>query len=148
MDVIKLTFCLLVALFYCLIAFVARFDVLSSELSDYSTTVWDRFYYAINISCLIPFIMSLSLIYRKGERLIRFIVATALTFLILLPIADYSRIFPYDNAQTSAVHVVPFSERLRDTEFDATSGLYTINIDFDGLTMQLPEKYIAASLAS
>lgn len=148
MDVIKLTFCLLVALFYCLIAFVARFDVLSSELSDYSTTVWDRFYYAINISCLIPFIMSLSLIYRKGERLIRFIVATALTFLILLPIADYSKTFPYDNPQISGAHVVSFSERLNAAEYDTVSGLYTINIEPDGWTVQLPEKYITASRAS
>lgn len=148
MDVIKLTFCLLVALFYCLIAFVARFDVLSSGLSDYSTTVWDRFYYAINISCLIPFIMSLSLIYRKGECLIRFIVATALTFLILLPVADYSKTFPYDNPQISGAHVVSFSERLNAAEYDTVSGLYTINIEPDGWTVQLPEKYITASRAS
>ena len=147
-NVIKLAFCLSVALFYCLIAFVARGEVLSSGLSDYSTTASDRFYYAINISCLIPVFMSLSLVCKKDTYFARPIAVAALTFLVLLPVVDYSSTFPYDNPQTSVVHVIPFSERIRAAEYDASSGLYTIKIDPDGWTMQVPEKYITASLMS
>lgn len=145
-DTYRFVFCIFGSLFYCVIAFIARFDIMTSILNDYSLSSLDRFFYAINITCLVPMFYWLSILLKKGTERCKFIVNVVLLFLIFALCINYKSLFPYDNAQTEVTHKIPFSQRLEEAEFDSNSNLYKVDIDFEGWSIQLPEETILASL--
>ena len=149
MDIIKLSFCIAVPLFYCIIALVARFDVLSGLMNSYLSTYPDRFYYAINISCLIPIFFGGTKICRNKANLLKCITLLFLFYITILPIVDYRNIFPYDDPQTTRTHQISFAERLEQAIYDPNLALYNVPIDPAGWgsgMIQLPEKFITASI--
>ncbi len=143
-------FCLLTAIFYGMVAFIARNNVLSGNLNNYMTTAPDRFYYAINISFLIPIFYSFSIALKSKIRILRYSVIFVLSCLLSFPIVNYQYIFNYDDPQTTTTHQISFSNRIANAEFDENTELYEVQVDPVGWhdsNMQLPEDIIVASMS-
>ena len=143
LEKIKLSFLLFSAVFYSLMTFFSR-TTLTSHLNNYTTSWVDRYYYGINITTLLPIMYIISLFLKK-QRFQKNIGYISLIILILCPLLSISYLFQYDDAQTTVVHKIKFSDRIKNIELNDSISNYIVPIDFEGWTMNLPYDYILAS---
>lgn len=143
MQKLKLSVLVMAALLYAVIAFVFRYS-LTMHLDHYTTSWVDRYYYAINITAILPAIYAAELLAQCRTAVKRAASACICFALVFPPIISVHDLFQYDDPQTNSVHGDPFIERILQAEREADSK-YTIQIDSNGWFMSVPKEYIIAS---
>lgn len=143
---IQLSIALFAWLFYFAITAVVRGEQLFPILSNYSTTYADRYYYGINILSLIPIMISIEILLQSKNKCIKIIGYLIPIYMLVAPISNINYIFQYDKEITGWTHTISFKDRLEQATYDATSQMYIVPIDPEGISISIPENYYFASI--
>ena len=143
---IQLSVSLFALFFYFSITTIARGEQLFPILNNYSTTYPDRYYYGINILSLIPIMLSIEILIQNKNKWIKSIGYLIPICMLVVPISNVNYIFQYDREITGWTHTITFKDRLDQATYDATTQMYIVPIDPEGLSIQIPENYYLASI--
>lgn len=140
---LKLSVLVMAALLYAVIAFIFRYS-LTMHLDNYTTSWVDRYYYAINITAILPAIYAAELL-AQHRTAVKRVASACICFALVFPaIISVYDLFQYDDPQTNSVHCDPFIERILQAE-RGTDSNYGIPIDSNAWIMWVPKEYIIAS---
>lgn len=144
---IKLAVCVGATLIYSLITTIARGGLLVPYLNNYMTTMVDKYYYGLNIMTLIPIMFITEDLVKVRHWWGKGIGMIVSAWMVLSPVITLETMVEFtDPAMEGVTHEVSFRERLCTGFFDAQRDAYTVYIDPVGWHMNLPSKYVHASV--
>ena len=133
--------------FYTVITLFMR-KTLTSQLNDYTTSFPDRYFYVQELLVLLDFCIILSAVFQKkiANRIYHNIVLVILGIMILLNVFHFKQIFELNHSQyiDCSVTFAEMVENAYDVQGEQES--YNVEIPIPGFSMELPAKYVKATV--